>query len=88
MYYLIINSIGCLTDMGKVDDRGGLGQGKLGDSDHLCNLHNLPDTNAGSQCSTAEVPLLQKATNTHPFPVDSCEFLLIYVCVVATTNNA
>ena len=60
LYYKLVavNIIGCLTDMGKVGDRGGLGQAKLGDSDHLCNLHNLPDTNAGGQCSTVEVPLL------------------------------
>ena len=59
--------------MGKVGDSGGLRQAKLGDSDNLCNLHNFPDTNAGGQHSTVEVPLLQKATDTHSFPVDSCE---------------
>ena len=68
--------------MGKVGDRGGLRQAKLGDSDHLCNLHNLPGTNTGGQRSTVETPLLQEATNTHPFPVDSCE--LMHVCMVAS----
>ena len=71
--------------MGEVGDRGDLRQAKLGNSDHLCNLHNLPDTNAGGQCSTVEVPLLQKAANTHPFPVDSCEFLLYILLYVMAT---
>ena len=71
--------------MGEVGDRGDLRQAKLGNSDHLYNLHNLPDTNAGGQCSTVEVPLLQKAANTHPFPVDSCEFLLYILLYVMAT---
>ena len=63
--------------MGKVGDRGGIRQAKLDNSDHLCDLHTLPDTNAGVRRSAVEVPVLQKVANTHPIPVNSCEFLFI-----------
>ena len=72
----------CLTDVDKVGDRSGIRQAELGNSDHLCDLYNLPDTNAGDQCSTVEIPLLQKAANTHPFPVDSCELIPINIRVM------
>ena len=72
----------CLTDVGKVGDRSGIGQAELGNSDHLCDLHNLPGTNAGDQCSTVEVTVLQKASNAHPLPVDSCELIPINIHIM------
>ena len=61
------------SDMGEIGGRVCVRQAKLGYADCLCILHYLPGTNAAGKCTTMEVPLLQKATNTHPFPVDSCE---------------
>ena len=59
--------------MGEVDYGGGLGQAKLGSSGRLRTVYDLPRANPAAQSTTVEVPPLQEAADTHPFPVDSCE---------------
>jgi len=71
--------------MGEDSDRGSFSQAKLGYTDHRCNLHHFLDSDAGNKRTTVEDPVLQKATNTHPFPIDSCE-LLFNACAEATTK--
>ena len=80
--YAYINTlffICCAIDMGEDSDRGSLSEAKLGNTDHRCNLHHLLDSDASDKRATVEDPMLQKATNTHPFSINSCELLLMYV---------
>ena len=48
-------------------------------------MHGLPRTGAAGQYTTVEMSLLQEAADTHPFPVDSCEFM--DACVVSMYHD-
>ena len=76
----------CAIDMGEDSDRGSLSQAKLGYTDHRCNLHHFLDSDAGDKCTTVENAMLQKATNTHPFPADCCKLRTFDACVEVTTK--
>ena len=75
--------------MGKANRSSGLGEAELGSSDCLCSLHDLPGVDTAGQQTTVEVSQVQKATDPHPFPVDSRESIdeRIYVPAQRFSGN-